>query len=149
MAHPRYAVGVKDQAPLLFVVAATASPHMARVTYSELVGRRVGAAAATALRPVWSRVTAAGVAPTQVVPDPFDPFSAASVYEGRHTWGGGDPTTGVSSEVYPLEERNGYAQRVQYSPRSGILIPDTCPLSVQANATGDWQWDVNIVFEEL
>lgn len=150
MAHPRYAVGVQDQAPLLFVVTATTSPAMARVCYTELVGRFVTEppAASTALRPVWSRAVAPGVGPTTVTPTPLDPFTVTSVFEGNHSYGV-DPTIGVSSEPYPLEERKGYAQRVLYPPGSGLVIPDSCPLSVQADATGDWVWDVNIVFEEL
>jgi hypothetical protein len=30
-----------------------------------------------------------------------------------------------------------------------LIIPDDCPLAVVADATSNWEWDVNIVFEEL
>jgi hypothetical protein len=145
MAH-QYAVGVKDQAPLLFVVAATASPALARVRYTELEGRATGSPASSD-RPIFTRVTAAGVAPTAVVPEPLDPFSPASQYQGEHTYGV-PPTTGTSSAGYP-EIRSGYGQKVRYGPNSGLVIPDDCPLAVVADATANWEWDVNIVFEEL
>jgi hypothetical protein len=45
--------------------------------------------------------------------------------------------------------RDGYGQKVRYGPNSGLIIPDDCPLAVVADATSNWEWDVNIVFEEL
>lgn len=150
MAH-RFAVGVKDQAPLLFVVTATASPATARVCQTELVGRYVTEppGASSALRPVWSRAVAAGTLPTVVAAQPLDPFAAPSVFQGEHTYAGVAPDIGFSSTPYPMDERKGYSQRALYPPGSGLVIPDTCPLAVQADATGDWVWDCNIVFEEL
>jgi len=145
MAH-QYAVGVKDQAPLLFVVAATASPALARVRYTELEGRATGVNP-TSDRPVWTRVTAAGGAPTTVTPQALDPFSAASQFQGEYAYGVA-PTVGTSSPGYPVV-RSGYGQKVRYGPRSGLIIPDDCPLAVVVDATSNWEWDVNVVFEEL
>jgi len=45
--------------------------------------------------------------------------------------------------------RDGYGQKVRYGPNSGLIIPDSCPLAVVADAMTNWVWDVNIVFEEL
>jgi hypothetical protein len=147
MAHQRYAVGVKTQAPLLFVLAATGPDLSARVSYSEIVGRLTAVGPSTALRPVWSRVTVPGVGPTTVTPEPLNAFGVASAFQGEHTYGV-DPTCGLSTEPYPLD-RNAYAQRVRYPEGSGPYVLDGCPLAVQAGATGNWVWDVNVVFEEL
>lgn len=147
MAHQRYAVGVKTQAPLLFVLAATGPDVSARVSYSEIVGRTIGAAPSTALRPVWSRVTVPGVGPSIAVCEPLNAFGAPSAFRGEYSYGV-DPTCGASTEPYPLS-RDGYAQRVRYPEGSGPYVVDGCPLAVQADATGDWVWDVNVVFEEL
>ena len=146
MAH-QYAVGVKDQAPLLFVVAGTASPALARVRYTELEGRATGVAPSSD-RPIFTRVTAAGVAPTTVTPLALNALSVASQFQGEHTYGV-PPTTGVSSPGYPVDTRDGYGQKVRYGPNSGLVIPDDCPLAVVADAASNWVWDVNIVFEEL
>lgn len=149
MAH-QYTVGVKEQAPLLFVIEATASSKVARVGYSEIVGRYVTEppAASTALRPVWSRVETAGTGGTPVTPGKLNPFSPASSFRGLYAFGV-DPVIGFSSQPYPIAQRNGYAQRVLYPKGSGPFVLDSCSLAVQADATGDWVWDVNVILEEL
>lgn len=149
MAH-QYTVGVRTQAPLLFVIEATAPSRVARVSYSEIVGRYLTEppAASTALRPVWSRVETAGVGGTPVVPGRLNPLSPASSFQGLYAFGV-DPVIGFSSEPYPISQRNGYAQRVLYPKGSGPFVTSDCSLAVEADATGDWVWDANVILEEL
>jgi len=145
MAH--YSVGLKSQAPLLLVVTATALDTMGRVNYTEIVGR-FGAGPGTAFRPVWSRVTSPGVGPSTLTPEPLEPLSAPSVFRGEYAYGV-DPVIGFSSEPFPIEARDGIAARTRFPRKSGPVFYGSCPLAVQADATGTSVWDANVVFEEL
>jgi hypothetical protein len=148
MAHPLYGVGLKDQAPLLLVIAPTGTDGLARVVYTDVTGRIVGGGAKTALRPVFSRATTVGVGYSTLTPDKLTPFAATSSFEGRHTYGT-PPTMGESSADYPMDERDAIGIRVRLPQGSEVLIHDSCHWGVQADATGDWNWDVNVHFEEI
>ena len=146
MAHPLYAVGVEAQTPLLFVITTATSGKIARVRQIQLGGEATGVSP-TAKRPIWSRVTAAGTAPTSITPQKLNAFSATSAFHGEYNYGVA-PTIGHSSTAYPVSTRNGYGQKVLFPVKSGPIILDSCPLAVQADAS-NWTWDVNVIFEEF
>lgn len=145
MAH--YTVGLKSQAPLLLVITATALDTMARVDYTEIVGR-FGAGPGTASRPVWSRVTTAGVGPSTITPIALEPLAAPSVFRGEFAYGV-NPVIGFSSSPFPIEARDGYAARTRFPRKSGPVFYGSCPLAIQADAAGTSTWDASVVFEEL
>lgn len=148
MAHPLYAVGLQGQAPLLLVLAdAGVSPSMGRLRYWELVGNLSGVNPSSAKRPVWSRAITAGAGYSTLTPEPLGSIGVPSSFEGRYAYGV-DPDIGVSVADYPLD-RDGICQRVHFPEKSGLVFGDFCHLGVQADATGDWTWDVNVHFEEL
>lgn len=148
MAHPLYAVGLQSQAPLLLVLAdAGVSPSMGRLRYWEITGRLTGVNPSTAKRPVWSRAVTAGVGYSTLTPEGVNPYQVPSVFEGRYAYAA-DPDIGASVTPYP-QAREGVTQRVHFPEKSGLVFGDFCHLGVQADATGDWEWDVNVHFEEL
>ncbi len=147
MTHPLYAVGLRDQAPLLLVLAdAGVVDVMARVKYWEVVAD-VGATPATATRPIWSRATTAGAGYSTVTPGPLNPYVQASQFEGRYNYGV-PPDHGEGTTAFPFS-RDGYAQRVQFPDQCGPIFGDFCNMSLQADATGTLTWSANVIFEEL
>ncbi len=145
MAHPLYAVGLRDQAPLLLVLAEAASPVMARVRYWEVTGKKGGAGTAT--RPVWSRATTVGAGYSTITPQKLDPYSASSRIQGRYNYGVA-PDHGASTGTYPVS-RDGYGQRIQFPEQSGPVFGDFCNMSLNAGITGTWTWSANVIFEEI
>lgn len=146
MTHPLYAVGLRNQAPLLLVLAdAGVADVMARLKYWEVAGD--DASAGTATRPTWSRATTAGAGYSVLIPGPLNPYVQASQFEGRYAYGVA-PDHGTSTSPFPLE-RDGYAQRVQFPDQCGPIFGDFCNMALQAGATGTWTWSANVVFEEL
>ena len=146
MTHPVFGVGLRNQTPLLLVVAHTASGY-ARLTFSDMQGETFGAGPYTATHPTFSRVTSPGSGYSTITPYAVNAVGTPTV-EGRHTYGVA-PTFGAGVGSYPITVRDGLSIRTYFPQNSGPVIPSDCPLAIAAGATGNFRWSANVHFEEL
>lgn len=147
MAHPVYGVGLKNQAPLLLVIAGTGSAGYARVTLSDFSGVTTGAGPYTVPHPTFSRATSAGAGYSTLTPYSVNGLQP-SAFEGRYAYGV-LPTAGAGAGAFPVTVRDGVSIRTRFPQNSGPVIPYDCPLAISGAVTGNFVWNANVHFEEL